>query len=641
MDEGEDVASWHRWHHVAAVYDRYGGWENTMQFYLNGIRIESASTTRLNPADNNEPVGIGCEVAPDGTVGHFFSGLIDDVRVFDIALRPCQFQLTPAPDEYASCPSPEDGERYIWPCDNDVALSWRAGLTAKWHDVYFGTDFSEVSDADTSSTVYKARLEYSNTCYYPPEPVEDARTYYWRIDEVDDTNVYKGDIWSFNRGCGVYTESPDLLQTWENPSHTADDGFGYCVAVAGNKLLVGAPYAKGSKGRAYLLDGSTGNIIHIFEGDGGGMFGKSVAWMENTVVIGAPYDNTGSGVVYLFDSTTGDPLPPAIFNPTPADNDEFGASVALVGNDILVGAPGDDAGAQNAGVVHSFDGSSHNFLRSFQKPAPVADDRFGTSVAAMGDNVLVGVPYHDINVPDTSHGANGENAGAVYLFDGTTGNQLQIFLSPLKLWNDLSNGFGNCIAVLGNNVLVGAPYNRTYGLQNGAAYMFDGSTGNLLHTFWRPTKPYPDDYFGRSIAAVGNNVLIGARSTGAHNSYGEAFLFSGSTGAYLMTINNPTPQEGDLFGSCFAVMGSNIIIGAPGDQSSGNAGGAVYLFEGLPTGDFEPDGDVDFADYAVLAGQWRQPPGSPSADLAPGGGDGIVDWLDLKALCDNWLAGVE
>ncbi|MHC4649047.1 MAG: hypothetical protein ACYTBJ_26640, partial [Planctomycetota bacterium] len=56
-------------------------------------------------------------------------------------------------------------------------------------------------------------------------------------------------------------------------------------------------------------------------------------------------------------------------------------------------------------------------------------------------------------------------------------------------------------------------------------------------------------------------------------------------------------------------------------------------------GDFDGQCDVDFDDYAILASQWQKAPGLPSADIAPDGGDGIVNWLDLKALCDNWLAG--
>jgi hypothetical protein len=46
-------------------------------------------------------------------------------------------------------------------------------------------------------------------------------------------------------------------------------------------------------------------------------------------------------------------------------------------------------------------------------------------------------------------------------------------------------------------------------------------------------------------------------------------------------------------------------------------------------------------DFAILAAQWRQPPGQPSADIAPEGGDGIVDWRDVALQTENWLVGIE
>ena len=58
-------------------------------------------------------------------------------------------------------------------------------------------------------------------------------------------------------------------------------------------------------------------------------------------------------------------------------------------------------------------------------------------------------------------------------------------------------------------------------------------------------------------------------------------------------------------------------------------------------GDFVSPIGVDFKDYAVLAGQWQLPPGEPSADIAPQGGDNIVDGLDLAALAQNWLLAPE
>lgn len=58
-----------------------------------------------------------------------------------------------------------------------------------------------------------------------------------------------------------------------------------------------------------------------------------------------------------------------------------------------------------------------------------------------------------------------------------------------------------------------------------------------------------------------------------------------------------------------------------------------------PPGDLDSDGDVDLFDLAILANQWRRPGGFLSADIAPCGGNGIVDFLDLTVLCRYWLEG--
>jgi hypothetical protein len=58
-----------------------------------------------------------------------------------------------------------------------------------------------------------------------------------------------------------------------------------------------------------------------------------------------------------------------------------------------------------------------------------------------------------------------------------------------------------------------------------------------------------------------------------------------------------------------------------------------------PSADLNQDCDVDFLDFAAFGLQWRQPPGEPSADIEPVGGDGIVDMNDLALFADNWLWG--
>ena len=82
----------------------------------------------------------------------------------------------------ASNPSPGDGDEDVHPA---VPLSWLPATAAVFHDVYFGTDFNDVNDANTTETlvVYIGRQE---PCEYDPVAnLELGQTYYWRIDEVN------------------------------------------------------------------------------------------------------------------------------------------------------------------------------------------------------------------------------------------------------------------------------------------------------------------------------------------------------------------------------------------------------------------------------------------------------------------------
>ena len=289
-------------------------------------------------------------------------------------------------------------------------------------------------------------------------------------------------------------------------------------------------------------------------------FGASIAAVGNNVLIGAFFDSTSAvnaGAAYLFDGNTG-ALLRTFLNPTPNVGDRFGDSVAAVGNNVLIGAPGDDTGANGAGAAYLFDGNTGALLRTFLNPTPNSFDSFGASIAAVGNNVLIGALFDSTDAV---------NAGAAYLFDGNTGALLRTFLNPTP---DNRDYFGSSIAAVGNNVLIGTPNDDTSAVNAGAAYLFDGNTGALLQTFLNPTPNFSIS-FGSSIAAVGNNVLIGRI-----NGY-EAYLFDGNTGALLQTFLNPTPNNPG-FGSEVAAIGNNVLIGSPFGNTGGVAAGAAYLF---------------------------------------------------------------
>src|SRR5712691_10969105 len=101
----------------------------------------------------------------------------------------------------------------------------------------------------------------------------------------------------------------------------------------------------------------------------------------------------------------------------------------------------------------------------------------------------------------------------------------------------------------------------------------------------RITNPEPRPYaqFGNAVAAVGTNVLIGAPNNefGATTLPGAAYLVDPRTGAVLRTFTRPGSPAHDLFGYAVATLGDDVLIGAPGDPTQGSDNGAVYRFDAV------------------------------------------------------------
>ena len=93
------------------------------------------------------------------------------------------------PPKTAFDPVPADGAKFLEP---DVELAWSAGIGTILHNVYFGDNFAQV-DAGTGGTAKGA----TGTISFTPGILEADRTYYWRIDEYDGFETYKGNVWSF------------------------------------------------------------------------------------------------------------------------------------------------------------------------------------------------------------------------------------------------------------------------------------------------------------------------------------------------------------------------------------------------------------------------------------------------------------
>jgi len=184
------------WTHWAFVKDEAAG---SMSIYCNGQLAESNSVaTHTLAGVRNKPFKIGAETNIDGD----FDGRIDDFIVYDRALSgneiERQYQIGGPVGKLALAwmPEPQNRQTDVY---RDTNLAWKPGDYAIQHDVYFGTDWTDVNDATTASTsIYKGRQD---PCAYDPTgDLELNETYYWRIDEVNEPNVWKGMVWEFTVG---------------------------------------------------------------------------------------------------------------------------------------------------------------------------------------------------------------------------------------------------------------------------------------------------------------------------------------------------------------------------------------------------------------------------------------------------------
>lgn len=339
----------------------------------------------------------------------------------------------------------------------------------------------------------------------------------------DDNGNNSGSAYLFDMTTG------SLLQKFTAPDGANDDGFGISVAVNGNFALIGSSGDDDNgfnSGSAYLFDVNNGNLLHKFIAPDAAIldrFGESTAIDGNFVLIHSNDDDNGgdSGAVYLFNATSGD-LIQKFIAPDGVANDDFGQSMAILGDLALIGSPSDDDNGTDSGSAYLFNVTTGDLLQKLTAPDGTADDRFGFSVAMDENLALIGSFLDD---------DNGINSGSAYLFDITSGDLLQKFIAPD---GDANDDFGRSVDINGNHVLIGSRHDDDNGTDSGSAYLFDVANGSLIQKFTAFDGAINDD-FGWSVAIDGNNILIGS-------------IFDDDNGtdsgsAYLFTVESVPPES--------------------------------------------------------------------------------------------------
>ena len=158
----------------------------------------TGDTFRGNQAGIFYIVGFPGYPYPDGLIpGTTYYWRIDEVEADDTTKHKGNVWSFMVPPKTAYYPDPADGAESI---DPNVELSWTAGFGAKLHYTYFGDNFDDVNNAVGALPV--------GTTTYTPGTLKFAKTYYWRVDEFDAIETYKGDVWSFTTEGAVGSPEP-------------------------------------------------------------------------------------------------------------------------------------------------------------------------------------------------------------------------------------------------------------------------------------------------------------------------------------------------------------------------------------------------------------------------------------------------
>ena len=313
------------------------------------------------------------------------------------------------------------------------------------------------------------------------------------------------------------------LFTLNNPSAVANDLFGSSVAISGTQVVVGAhadDTGASNAGSAYVYDlvgaPATPLPAHTLNNPGPAatdFFGYSVAIAGSRVVVGANGDETGAadtGSAYVYDVSSGTPTEPVttLNNPTRQSSDLFATTVAVSGTRVVVGAYSDNTAATDAGSAYVYDVSSGTPtvpVATLNNPGPAASDNFGHSVAVSGTRVVVGAYRDDTGDAD---------AGSAYVYDlaGATPTVPTVTLNnPTP---SASANFGISVAISGS-ARGGGCVDDTGRMTSVYVYDLSGGTPAVPILTLNSPGPTANDRFGVSVAISGTRV-VGRRLSGRH-----------------------------------------------------------------------------------------------------------------------------
>jgi len=284
---------------------------------------------------------------------------------------------------------------------------------------------------------------------------------------------------------------------------------------------------------------------------------------------------------------------------TPDDSGaNFGKSVHMNGDYLIVGAPDGDTGNADEGAayVYAWDGEVWNLQAELWASDWGEFDNFGWSVAISEDYAVVGAKEADEDPVENP------NTGAVYIYDWSEdawGDAVADHFEETHRITaddaDEDDDFGTAVGLYGNRIAVGASMDDDGESAAGSVYVYKLDEGEWVEED-KVTLDVPSmsNYFGKSVSLYDDYLIVGSYD-GTTTYQGAAYIFKWDDEAWTQQAKLMADERADYdyFGDSVAIQGDCAFAGAPGHAS---AAGAAYAFfrEGTEwgTGETELTEDV-------------------------------------------------
>ncbi|MEQ1642439.1 MAG: hypothetical protein ABL959_03210 [Pyrinomonadaceae bacterium] len=343
---------------------------------------------------------------------------------------------------------------------------------------------------------------------------------------------YLGSAHFYSRSGGVWGAGQKLVGT----DTTADDNFGWSVGINSNTAIVGANLDDGpatDQGSAYVFfkNGVWAQQQKLAAADGSAddQFGISVGVSGDTAIVGSFGANSSRGAAYVFTQNGTSWTQQQKFTASDgAAGDQFGWSVAIDGETVIIGANSDD-GSRGGAYVFRRSGTIWTQEQKLTAADGATFDQFGYSVSISGESVVCG--------------AVADDNGSAYVFTrgGTTWTQQQKLTAADGAANDK---FGGSVAINGDRVIVGAEGDDIGTVADqGSAYLFlrSGSVWAQEQKL-NATDGASSDNFGGGVSLSFDTAIVGGYldDNGASVDQGSTYIFTNAGGGTPTPTATPT-----------------------------------------------------------------------------------------------------